>query len=262
MIAAQRHRAILDVVAAEGAVSIRSLAENLATSAVTIRRDLDYLDSVHLITRTHGGAVDRQPLRESSYTEKLGQAAAEKGGIARLAATIVRDGDVVIIGPGTSTEALARALLLKTGLTIVTNSLLVAQAFVESPNNQVIMTGGTLRASTRALVGEATNRMLNTVHADVTFLSGNGLVADFGLSTPNLTVAETDRAMAAAGRIVVVLADHTKIGVRSAIQTLASDAITHLVTDAKSNAEELEALRAKGLRIHVTGIATGLSDRI
>ena len=262
MIAAQRRKLILDSLRADGAVSIRLLVKLLDASAVTVRRDLDALDSLHLITRTHGGAIDRQPTRESSYAEKVGQAMTEKREIGRLAATIVRDGDVIIIGPGTTTEALAHALLSKTGLTIVTNSLPVAETFAESPENQVIMTGGTLRGPIRALVGDATQQTLRGVHADIAFLSGNGLVADFGLSTPNLTVADTDRAMAAAGRQIVVLADHTKIGARTAIQTVPTSAITHVVTDGKSSAEELRQIADLGVKVHVCGISTGLLNTI
>ena len=254
MIAAQRRNLILDSLRTDGAVSIRALAKLLDTSAVTIRRDLDYLDSVGVLTRTHGGAVVGESSRESPYAEKVGQAMGEKQAIGRLAATLVHDGDVVIVGPGTTTEALAGNLQTSTGLTIVTNSLPVALAFVDSPGNQVIMTGGTLRASILALVGDATNRTFRGIHADITFLSGNGLVADFGLSTPNMTVADADRAMAAAGNQVAVLADHTKIGQRAAIQTLATSSITHLITDAGSPRSELDAFSARGVNVHLASV--------
>lgn len=266
MIAAQRRRLILDTLRADGAVSITALAGLLDTSAVTIRRDLDYLDSIGQLTRTHGGAMAGQAARESPYSEKIVLATAEKQAIGRLAAGLVHDGDVLIIGPGTTTEALAKNLVDRSGLTIVTNSLPVAQTFVSSPSNQVIMTGGTLRASILALVGDATNRTLRGINADSTFLSGNGFDSTFGLSTPNMTVADADRAMAASGRQVVVLVDHTKFGVRTAIQTLPLPEITHLVTDSGSPAHELEALSKLGVDVHIAtslapnALRTGLSD--
>ncbi|MET4782395.1 DeoR/GlpR family DNA-binding transcription regulator [Glaciihabitans sp. UYNi722] len=260
MIAAQRRNLILDSLRADGAVSITSLAAVLESSAVTIRRDLDYLDSVGKLTRTHGGAVAGESPVESPYAEKIVQAIPEKEAIGRLAASLVHDGEVLIIWPGTTTEALAKQLRQRTGLTIITNSLPVAQAFVDSPGNQVIMTGGTLRASILALVGDAKNRTLRGIHADTTFLSGNGLVADFGLSTPNMAVADADRAMAASGNQVVVLADHTKLGLRTAIQTLPTDSISQLVTDAGSPAHEIESLSHKGVTVHIATIASGLSD--
>ncbi|MES2094314.1 MAG: DeoR/GlpR family DNA-binding transcription regulator [Actinomycetota bacterium] len=260
MIAAQRRQRILDALRNDGAVSIKALAVVLETSAVTIRRDLDYLDSVGKLSRTHGGAVAGQTAIELPYSEKVVQATAEKEAIARLAAGLVRDGDVLIIGPGSTTEALARNLTARSGLTIVTNSLPVAHAFVHSPGNQLIMTGGTLRASILAFVGDATNRTFRGIHADSTFLSGNGLDAQFGLSTPNMTVADADRAMAAAGNQVVVLADHTKLGVRTAIQTVPTSAITQLVTDTGSPSAQLEAMSQKGVDVHIATIRAGLLD--
>ncbi len=259
VIPAQRRQRILDALREDGAVSIRALAAALETSAVTIRRDLDYLDSIGELTRTHGGALAGQPTRESPYSEKVVQARREKEAIGALAATLVADGDVVVIGPGTTTEVLAKALAQRVGLTVVTNSLLVAEAFGETTGNEVIVTGGTLRASIRALVGEATNHTLRGLNADLTFLSGNGMDAEFGLSTPNMTVADSDRSLAAAGNRVVALVDHTKFGVRTAIQTLAPSSITDLITDESSPPATIAALRAAGIRVHIAR-STGLSD--
>ncbi|RFA22369.1 DeoR/GlpR family DNA-binding transcription regulator [Subtercola boreus] len=262
MLAAQRRNLILEFLRADGAVSISSLAGRLETSAVTIRRDIVYLDAIGMLTRTHGGAVAGPAPRESSYAEKIGQAMEEKYAIGRLAATLVHDGDVIIIGPGTTTEAFAESLIDRTGLTVITNSLLVAEAFVPAAENEVIMTGGTLRASIRAFVGESTNRTLRTIHADKTFVSGNGLVADFGLSTPNMSVADSDRAMAAAAHEVVALVDHTKFGVRTAVQTIATEQITHLVTDSKTPAAQLAAFAGHGIALHVAQPGAGLLDTI
>jgi DeoR/GlpR family transcriptional regulator of sugar metabolism len=265
VIAAQRRNLILDMLRAEGGVSIRVLAKRLGTSAVTVRRDLDYLDSIGMLSRTHGGAVFGQAARETTFTEKTGQAMAEKAAIGRAAAMLVSDGDVVAIGPGTTTAELARELRPRAGLTVVTNSLPVAQIFVECPEIQVIMTGGTLRASILALVGDAAVNTFRGVHVDWGFLSGNGLVADFGLSTPNMTVADADRAIAASAERVVVLADHTKLGQRSAIQTVPSDRISTLVTDAGSRPDEIEALERAGVGVRVAsdgfGQGSGHLDR-
>lgn len=252
MIAAQRRNLILDSVRQNGAVSINELALRFGTSAVTIRRDLAHLGEAGLLTRTHGGAVADISTRERSYSEKTSQARPEKIAIGRLAATLVNDGDVIIIGPGTTTEAFALSLRDRVRLTIVTNSLPVAEAFAFSTDNEVIMTGGTLRGSIRALVGEATNRALRGIHADKTFLSGNGLVSDFGLSTPSMSVADCDRAMAAAAREVIVLADYTKFGLRAAIQTIDPAAISRLVTDGSTSADAVAAFRELGVKVDVS----------
>jgi DeoR/GlpR family transcriptional regulator of sugar metabolism len=239
------------MIRSEGAVSISGAAQRLSTSAVTIRRDLDQMAEAGLIARTHGGAVAAGLSREPPYLEKIGQAASEKEAIGRLAASLVNDGETIVIGPGTTTEALVANLLGHTGLTVITNSLPVAEAFVASPDNEVLMTGGSLRGSIRAVVGESTASMLRGLHADKTFISGNGLTSDFGLSTPALAVADADRAMAAASYQVIVLADHTKFGIRTAVRTVAVEAMTHLVTDPGSPRTELDALSESGVDVHI-----------
>jgi DeoR/GlpR family transcriptional regulator of sugar metabolism len=251
VIAAQRRTLVAEIVREEGAASIASLAERLKVSPVTVRRDLDFLDSLGLVRRSHGGATAGAQEPETPYTDKVGRAAAEKDAIGRLAAGLVRDGDVIAIGPGTTTEAFARALGGRTGLTIVTNSLLVADVFVDSSSHQVILSGGELRGSIRAVVGDAAARTFRGIHADLAFLSGNGLDASFGLSTPSMIVAETDRTIATCAKDLVVLADHTKFGMRTAVQTVPPERITQVVTDAGSPGSELEALAAGGATLHI-----------
>jgi DeoR/GlpR family transcriptional regulator of sugar metabolism len=260
VIPAQRRQHILDTVRDDGAVSIRTLASELQTSTVTIRRDLDYLDSVGELTRTHGGALGGLPSWETAPSEKFSHTGLEKEVIGSLASTLVRSGDVVAIGPGTTTEALARTLARRTGLTIVTNSLLVASAFGDALENEVMLTGGTVRGSVRALVGEATNRTLRGIHVDITFLSADGIDTEFGLSTSNLAVADSDRSLASAGQRVVALVDHTKFGVRASIQTVAPRAISDLVTDDGSPPNALAAWSTMGARVHVAKTASGHSD--
>ncbi|MCI4010624.1 DeoR/GlpR family DNA-binding transcription regulator [Brevibacterium sp. ZH18] len=251
MIAAQRRNVIVETIERDGAVSISALSELLDTSAVTIRRDLDQLADEGRLTRTHGGAVAYSSARESSYAEKLEQALPEKSAIARAAAKHVRNGDVVALGPGTTTELLAKELAGRSGLRVVTNSLLVAEAMVSSPDIEVIVVGGILRHSIRAFVGGSTVSQLLGLRADTVFLSGNGLAADFGLSTPAFPVADTDRAMAAGAERVMALVDHTKVGLRSSVLTVPTDEIHHLITDSASDESELTALRTAGVDVEV-----------
>ncbi|MBX6768949.1 MAG: DeoR family transcriptional regulator, partial [Actinomadura rubrobrunea] len=156
-----------------------------------------------------------------------------------------------VVGPGTTTLALAQRLNGRTELAVVTNSLLVAQALAGSPRIEVMLTGGLLRGSTQALVGSEAERALAGLRVRRAFISGNGLTAERGLSTPNLQVASADRALAAAAEEVVVLADHTKIGVDTMVQTVPAERIDHLVTDEHAPQEELDELSARGVRLHV-----------
>ncbi|UYM05152.1 DeoR/GlpR family DNA-binding transcription regulator [Solicola gregarius] len=253
MFAAERQRVILDHVRERGAVSIKDLAALVGSSEVTVRRDLKQLEAAGELRREHGGAVPaaEQPPREPTYAEKSRTASRQKSAIARLAAGFVQDGDAIVIGAGTTTMALAEQLRTRNELTVMTNSLLVAQAFADSPRIEVVLTGGMLRGSIFAVVGSAAERALSGLHADRTFLSGNGLTARNGLSTPNQMVAGVDRALAEAGNEVCVLADHTKIGRNSVIQTVPTEQIDALVTDALASGDELDLFRTAGARVHV-----------
>lgn len=239
---AERRRRILEEARAHGMVSLRALSEQLGTSEPTIRRDLRTMAAQGLLRRTHGGALLRSgTAHEPTYTEKASQASAEKAAIARAAAKAVQSGDSILIGPGTTTLALARLLVDRTDLTVVTNSLLVAHALMDAPGVEVVITGGSLRPLTHALVGPAAEETLAGLRVSRLYVSGNGVTAARGLTTPNMTVAAADRALVSAAREVVVLADYSKIGVETMCQTVPVTSMTQLVTD--SAADEAEVLR-------------------
>jgi DeoR/GlpR family transcriptional regulator of sugar metabolism len=248
----ERRQMILELVRANGAVSLRELSRLVNTSEVTVRRDLRLLESQGLLDRRHGGAVSPGALsHEPTYSEKSHVAGPEKAAIGALAASLVRDGDAISIGAGTTTQAFVRGLARFNELTVVTNSLLVAQALARSRGVDVVMTGGTLRGSIFALVGSAAEQSFAGMRVHKAFISGNGLSAERGLSTPNLTVAGVDRAIAGAAEEVVVLADHTKIGVETMVQTVAPERIDHLVTSDQVPADQLDGFRDQGVQVHV-----------
>ncbi|WP_236670648.1 DeoR/GlpR family DNA-binding transcription regulator [Streptomyces sp. 7-21] len=247
------------MVRANGAVSLRELARVVQTSEVTVRRDVRALEAEGLLDRRHGGAVLPGGFtREAGFPQRAMAATAEKTAIAEVAAGLVRDGEAVVVGAGTTTQELARRLARVPGLTVVTNSLLVAQALAHANRVEVVMTGGTLRGSNYALVGSGAEQSLQGLRVSRAFLSGAGLTAERGLSTPNMLAASVDRALVRAAAEVIVLADHTKIGTDTMFQTVPPDQIDHLVTDQPSTesergAAQLEALAERGVRISVAG---------
>lgn len=256
MMIAERRRLILQEARAHGIVALRDLVELLGTSEPTVRRDLRALAAQGLLRRTHGGAMlISGPAHEPTYSEKAAQAAAEKSAIAALAATLIQPGDSVILGPGTTTLALAAKLVAVPELTVVTNSLLVAQALQSAPAIDVVVTAGSLRRSIHALVGPATEHTLAGLRATRVFISGNGMCVDRGLTTPNMLVAAADRALAAAGRDVIVLADYTKIGVETMCQTLRLDQMALLITDTHADEAEVARLRSAGLDVQTAPVA-------
>ncbi|MER5555055.1 DeoR/GlpR family DNA-binding transcription regulator [Streptomyces sp. NPDC002793] len=259
MFAAERRQLILEMVRANGAVSLRELARVVQTSEVTVRRDVRALEAEGLLDRRHGGAVLPGGFtRESGFPQKSHLATAEKTAIADLAAGLVGEGEAIVVGAGTTTQELARRLARVPGLTVVTNSLLVAQALAHANRVEVVMTGGTLRGSNYALVGSGAEQSLQGLRVSRAFLSGSGLTAERGLSTSNMLSASVDRALVQAAAEVVVLADHTKLGSDTMFQTVPTELITRLVTDEppphdERAATELQALADQGVEISVTG---------
>ncbi|MFD8817997.1 DeoR/GlpR family DNA-binding transcription regulator [Streptomyces sp. NPDC059627] len=259
MFAAERRQLILEMVRANGAVSLRELARVVQTSEVTVRRDVRALEAEGLLDRRHGGAVLPGGFtRESGFPQKSHLATAEKTAIADLAAGLVEEGEAIVVGAGTTTQELARRLARVPGLTVVTNSLLVAQALAHANRVEVVMTGGTLRGSNYALVGSGAEQSLQGLRVSKAFLSGSGLTAERGLSTSNMLSASVDRALVQAAAEVVILADHTKLGTDTMFQTVPTDVMTRLVTDEPPAHDdraltELQALADQGVQIAVAG---------
>ena len=250
--AAERRERILELVRANGTMSLRDIAVKVHASEVTIRRDVRALEAEGLVDRRRGGAALPGRIgHEQSYFGKSGQCAAEKAAIATAAARLVRPGDAVTIGPGSTTEALARELVGHGDLTVVTNSLRVAEALTGAAGVEVVVTGGTLHGPARALVGRQAERVLEGLRVNRAFLSGNGVSAERGLSTPNPAVAGVDRALAACAEETIVVADHTKIGADTMVPTVAPEEIAHLVTDSNADPEVLMTLEETGALVHV-----------
>jgi len=259
MFPAERRHAILQLVRANGTVSLRELARAVESSEVTVRRDLRALEAQGLLDRQRGGATMPGALsHEPSYSQKARTALREKVAIAQLAATLVEPGDAIVLGAGTTTQELARKLMRVSGLTVVTNSILVGETLARAPDVEVVMTGGSLRGSTFALVGGAAEQSLTGVRVRRAFLSGNGLTVERGLSTPNMLASSVDRAIADAAQEVLVLADHTKVGVDTMFQTVPVDRIAHLITDDRTDPTMLDRFRAAGVIVHVA--SAGLDD--
>jgi DeoR/GlpR family transcriptional regulator of sugar metabolism len=179
---------------------------------MTIRRDIEVLAERGLVAKVHGGAIAIEGTTdEPGYAAKSGQQRAEKIAIARAAAEMVMPGMAVGISAGTTTAALARELINVPELTVVTNSIPVADVFYYTGrlDQTVVLTGG-VRTPSDALVGPVAQEAAARINLDLLFLGVHGMNPRAGYTTPNLSEADTNRALVAAARRLVVLADHTK----------------------------------------------------
>lgn len=216
MLASQRRSVILELVEESWAVKVSELVDRLGVSDMTIRRDIERLSTEGLLERVHGGALaitGERSSDEPGFMAKSELQRAQKQAIARAAAALVEPGSAIGISAGTTTYELARCVADVPSLTVVTNSVPVAQLLHESgaPGQTVVLTGG-MRTKSDALVGPVAVSALRTLHVDLLFLGAHGVDARAGLTTPNLVEAETNRALIAAARRVCVLADSSKWG--------------------------------------------------
>ncbi|MFJ2605441.1 DeoR/GlpR family DNA-binding transcription regulator [Streptomyces sp. NPDC091279] len=256
LLAEQRRTLILDEVRRRGGVRVNELTRKLGVSDMTVRRDLDALARQGVLEKVHGGAV---PLVEASTHEpgfeaKSGLELSAKEDIARAAAQLVAPGSAIALSGGTTTFALAHQLLDVADLTVVTNSVRVADVFhaaqrVSGPRPgaaTVVLTGG-VRTPSDSLVGPVADQAIGALHFDVLFLGVHGISVEAGLSTPNLAEAETNRRLVQSARRVVVVADHTKWGVVGLSSFATLDQVDTLVTDSglpdEARAEISEQLR-------------------
>ncbi|TWE14872.1 DeoR/GlpR family DNA-binding transcription regulator [Prauserella muralis] len=215
MLARQRQAVILEEARRTGAVRVSDLVQRLGVSDMTVRRDLDVLASRGLVEKVYGGAtsVAAPSTDEPGFEAKSVRQRAQKEAIASVAAGLVRPGTAIGISAGTTTWTLARAIEGIPDLTVVTNSIRVADVLRGSGRHDrtVVLTGG-VRTPSDALVGPVAVHSLRSLHLDVVFLGVHGMAEGPGFTTPNLTEGETNRALVESGRRLVVLADNTKWG--------------------------------------------------
>jgi DeoR/GlpR family transcriptional regulator of sugar metabolism len=249
MLAQQRQQAILDLVHEHGGTRVADLVREFGVSDMTVRRDLEVLAERGLIDKVHGGAtrVGAGSTEEPGFAVKSVRQQPEKEGIAARAAQFVRPGTAVALSAGTTTWTLAHHLIDVPELTVVTNSIRIADVLHHSGRSDqtVVLTGG-IRTPSDALVGPVAVSAIRTLNVDLLFLGVHGISTHAGFTTPNLMEAETDRALVAAARRLIVLADRTKWGIIG-ISTIAQlDDADVLITDSG-----LEAPAATELREHI-----------
>jgi DeoR family transcriptional regulator, aga operon transcriptional repressor len=246
---AERVGAILEHLSANGSVSVADLASELAVSPATIRRDLELLDDQRLLTRTHGGAVAQGVLYELPLRYKTARHQEEKRRIAAEAAGRVADGEAVGLSGGTTTTEVARVLVERQRLTVVTNALNIASELAIRPNLKLVVTGGWARAESYELVGPLAEGSLAGLNLDTVFLGVDGVSFEAGLMTHHEVEAHTNLALIERARRTVVVADSSKIGRTAFARICAIERVHELITDTGADQRELAAIREAGVEV-------------
>jgi DeoR family transcriptional regulator, aga operon transcriptional repressor len=240
----------------EGFARVTDLAGRFGVSAVTVRADLSALEARARVRRVRGGAV---PLgeRERPFESSQWEAPVQKSSIGVRAAAMIADGDTVILDVGTTTTAIARALVLRTDLrdvTVVTNGLNIAlELEPAAPRISVVVTGGTLRPLQHSLVNPLGTVLLERLRASVAFVGCNGVDPEVGVTNVNLPEAEVKRAMLLAARRRVIVADGSKVGEVELAKVCDIEEVHLIITDPSADPEVLTEITAAGCQVELAG---------
>ncbi|HEX4768999.1 MAG TPA: DeoR/GlpR family DNA-binding transcription regulator [Lichenihabitans sp.] len=249
--ASGRHEEIIGLLQDAGRISVMALASRFGVSVVTIRNDLDLLERQGVLRRMRGGAVAVRTARFERPAHLAGESFSdEKKRIAGVAASLIRDGETIIIDAGSTMVALARALpRTLNDVAVVTNALDVALELEEHPGVKVVITGGTVRRRQRSLIAPFATLLLGQINADVAFVSCAGVDPEKGFTNSNWEEAEIKHAMLAAAGRAVFLADHSKFGHVGTARIAGLDRADMLVSDSGLDPEAARMLEARNLRL-------------
>lgn len=245
-----RQNQILDLLARNQRITIADLCNKFSISEATARRDLSSLAEIGKLQRVHGGAISlTQAPPEPPILLRENEQQNEKKRIGIAAATLVKDGETVFLGSGTTVLEVARSLRQHTGLTIITNSLPVLNTLSGVPELSIIALGGELRSSELSFIGHITEQSLREVNADRVIMGIHAISLESGLTNDYLPETMTDRAILRAGREVIIVADHTKCGVVSTAFVAPLTSMHKLVTDDQIPGKFSTALRKLGIEV-------------
>ena len=250
LLAEPRRMKILEWLQEEGSARVRDLSEAFAVSEVTIRQDLERLETEGHIVREHGGAFLRsvpQQVRSMALHHMVNMPAKRR--IGRAAAALVEDGETIILDSGSTTTEIALNLAERQNLNVITNALNIALAMGALPTCTVHMPGGQFKAPTLSLSGERSAAFFEGLYAEKLFLATAAVSVELGLTYPSMADLHVKRAMIKAASKVYLVADSSKIG-RTSLSWLDSVEIVHvLITDEGVRDEDRRAFEARGVEV-------------
>jgi DeoR family transcriptional regulator, fructose operon transcriptional repressor len=259
MLAETRRHKLRDLVTRQGYATLDELVRTLGVSESTIRRDLEVLDLAGSVKRTHGGAVYTGEVRSMpAFDERTGTSAAEKCAIGMTAASLLEDGDTVLLDGGTTTLEVARALIGRR-VQVVTNSLPIAQLLASSQQTDLILLGGYVYPRTGVALGPLAIATMQSIRVRKAILGAGGIVAE-GIYNSNSLLVETERQMMSCGQEIMIVADHTKFGRLALARLCGLDEIDQVVVDSGLSDEQRSMLEDAGVTIHTAPVADSRSN--
>ncbi|NOU87887.1 DeoR family transcriptional regulator [Paenibacillus sp. LMG 31460] len=251
MLAAERKLRIVEYVRQYRIATVAVLAQEFGVHDATIRRDLGDLEQEGLLKRTHGGAtIDQWTHDEPNFNERSNTRVDQKMRIGKLAASLVEDGEHIIIDSGTTTLHIAKNLVHRSNITVVTNDINIAAELKDAAGIKVILTGGDLYPSSYMLNGMFTDQVLNSLHVEKAFIGIPAIDPHYGLMHPEALLVPAKQGMIKAAREIIVVADDSKIGKLSLHTVVPNSSIHTLITGKETPEQELKPFQDYGITVY------------
>ncbi len=247
----KRRTEILLLIQEDGHAKVQQLSKIFNVSEVTIRQDLEELEKLGYVQREHGGAFLKDVGSFAKSGMLFNQAhIEEKKLLAKVAAQFVNDGESIILDSGSTTTELARCLLMRNNLVVLTNALNIAYILGENPGISLFLSGGEFKAPTLSMTGELAAGMFKGFHAEKLFLATAGITLDnLMLTYPSFSDLAVKKAMIKSSAKVYLLADSSKIGNPSLANLGSISMINTLITDSKIAPEVVAKIEALGVEV-------------
>ena len=236
----ERKTKLAQLIMLKGSISVKELAKEFNVSTETIRKDLISLEKDNIINKGHGGATISSNYLENHFDTKLFKNIDIKAKLAQKAVEMIPEKGVVILDSGTTVLQIAKLLNLRSDLVIITSSLIVAQA-LENTKNQLLVTGGQLRKKSMSFVGHWAVKAIESIQADIAFISCDGFHAD-GPCIRSYGEMEIKEKIVKNSKEVVLVSDSSKFTLEGLYRFATFDQIDYLITDININEQQRELL--------------------
>ncbi|MDR0270806.1 DeoR/GlpR family DNA-binding transcription regulator [Paenibacillus sp.] len=250
----ERRRTILARLSTEGKVQVHDLAGLFNVSTETIRRDLDRLEKEGRLRKVYGGAVQTRSERiEPTFIKRSQMHQHEKQAIGKTAASLVKEGETVLLDNGTTTIEIMRELMERSDVTVITNSLPILLCALEGFKGKIIFAGGEVNMGCQASTGAIAHQLLDQFKVNKAFISAGGISLADGITEYNLEEALLSRKMMQRAEESILVADHSKFGVTTFTQIAPIEQISMIVTDPGCSQEWIEALNKLDVEVLISG---------
>ncbi|CAG7659099.1 DeoR/GlpR family DNA-binding transcription regulator [Paenibacillus allorhizosphaerae] len=248
-----RRMTILKQLEIEGKVQVHHLSHLLGISTETVRRDLDRLEREGKLRKVYGGAVKmRMELVEPPFLKRSQMMKKEKTAIGKLAASLVQDGETIMLDNGTTTMEILPHLKDRTNVTLITHSVPILNLALEMFKGNIIFVGGEMNVDYQAATGSLTDELYDQFKVNKAFLSVGGISLTDGVTDFHLAEAIISRKMMRRAEEAIVVADHSKFGVSTFVKISRLEEISMLITDPGCPKEWIDSFEALGIEVRIS----------